>query len=180
MNDVIKKTLSGIAKAQRDYEAWSDGLWLWAAPEYMLTMYIAKELRTKSRPTKSRLYLTLESDVRGALEDAGGMGRGKISEAARLGGRSDIMLWRSSNDMPRVVIEVKRSVSGSATEIKQDVDRISTMLRNRDNSFRRGLVAFYTSVRDRGGDGGRAKSTIRKRLKKIEQETRDILQGNRI
>ena len=168
---VIKKTLSGIVKAQKDYEAWSGGLWLWEAPEYMLTTYIAKELWTIS----GSKYLTLESNVRGTLEDAGGMGRGKISEAARLGGRSDIVLWWSSNDMPRAVIEVKNQVSDSATEIKQDIKRISTMLRKRNNSFRCGLVAFYTSKRDRKGDGEGARSTIKDRLEKIECETWNIL-----
>lgn len=172
---IIKKTRSGIVKAQKDYEAWSGGLWLFEAPEYMLTMYIAKELWTLSGRKKPRLYLTLESNVRGVLKDAGGMGRGKISEAARPGGRSDIMLWWGSNDMPRVVIEVKRWVSDSATEIKQDIERINTMLRKRDNSFQCGLVAFYTSRWDREGDGEGARSTIKDRLENIEQETRKIL-----
>ena len=64
MKDVIKKTLSGIAKAQRDYEAWSGGSWLWEAPEYMLTVYIAKELWT----IPGSKYLTLESHVRRTLK----------------------------------------------------------------------------------------------------------------
>ena len=170
MKAVIKKALSGIAKAQRDYEAWSGGFWLWQAPEYILTVYIAKELWT----VPGSKYLTLESNVRRTLEDAGGMGRGKISEATRPGGRSDIVLWWSSSDMPRAVIEVKK-VSYSATEIKQDIERISTTLRKRGNSIQCGLVAFYTSTRDREGDGEGARSTIKARLKNIEQETRKIL-----
>ena len=60
---VIKKTLSGIAKAQRDYETWSGDLWLWEAPEYMLTTYIAKELWT----IPGSKYLTLEPNVRRAF-----------------------------------------------------------------------------------------------------------------
>ena len=171
MEAVIKKTLSGIAKAQKDYEAWSGGSWLWEAPEYMLTTYIAKELGTMP----GSKYLTLESNVRGILEDAGGMGRGRIPEATRPGGRSDIVLWWSSNDKPRAVIEVKNQISDSAAEIKQDIKRISTMLRKRDNSFQCGLVAFYTSRRDREGDGEGAKSTIKDRLENIECETRNIL-----
>lgn len=168
---VIKKTLSGIVKAQGDYEAWSGGSWLWEAPEYMLTMYIAKELGTMP----GSKYLTLESNVRRVLEDAGGMGRGKISEAIRPGGRSDIVLWWSSNDKPRAVIEVKNQIFDTATEIKQDIKRICTMLRKRDNSFQCGLVAFYTSRRDKEGDGKGAKSTIKDRLENIEYEARNIL-----
>ena len=171
MKAVVKKILSGIAKAQRDYEDWSGGSWLWKAPEYMLTTYIAKELGTMP----GSKYLTLESNVRRTLEGAGGMGRGKISDAARLGGRSDIVLRWGSDKMPRAVIEVKNQVSDSATEIKQDIKRISAMLRKRDNSFQCGLVAFYTSRWDRKGDGEGARSTIKDRLESIESETRNIL-----
>ena len=171
MEAFIKKTLSGIAKAQRDYEAWSGGFWLWQAPEYMLTTYIAKELWT----VPGSKYLTLESNVRRTLEDAGGMGRGKISEATRPDGRSDIVLWWRSNDTPRAVIEVKNQVSDSAIEIKQDIKRISTTLRKRDNSFQCGLIAFYTSRRDRKGDGEGARKTIKDRLNKIEEVTQKIL-----
>ena len=171
IQDVIKKTLSGIAKAQRDYEAWSGGYyWLCEAPEYMLTMYIAKELWT----IPGSKYLTLESNVRKTLKDAGGMGRGKTSDAVRQGGRSDIVLWWSK-DMPRAVIEAKNQVSDSAAEIEQDIIRISTMLRNKENSFQCGLIAFYTSRWDREGDGKGARSTIKDRLKSIECETRNIL-----
>ena len=169
MEAFIKKTLSGIAKAQRDYEEWS-GFWLCQAPEYMLTMYIAKELWT----VPGSKYLTLESNVKSTLEDAGGMGRGKTSDDSRIGGRSDIVLWRS-NDTPRAVIEVKNNVSDSAIEIKQDIERISTTLRKRGNSFQCGLIAFYTSRWDREGDGEGARSTIKDRLKNIEQKTRKVL-----
>ena len=136
----------------------------------MLTTYIAKELWT----IPGSKYLTLESNVRETLKEAGGMGRGKTSDAVRQGGRSDIVLWRS-NATPRAIIEVKNQVFDSATEIKEDIIRISTMLRNRDNSFQCGFIAFYTSRWDREGDGEGARSTIKARLENIECETRNIL-----
>ena len=44
MDEVIENAVNGIAKAQRDYELWSGGNWLWEAPEYFMTTYIAKEI----------------------------------------------------------------------------------------------------------------------------------------
>ena len=164
---VIKKTLSGIVKAQGDYEAWSGGSWLWEAPEYMLTMYIAKELGTMP----GSKYLTLESNVRSTLEDAGGMGRGRTSKFARLDGKFDIVLWWK-NCTPRTVIEVKNQIG--IHNIEKDIERISTILRKK-NTFRCGLIAFYTSKGDerRGGEG--AKETIEKQLDNIEQRASDTL-----
>ena len=167
--DVIKKTLSGIVKAQKDYEAWSGGYWLWKAPEYMLTMYIAKEIWA----IPGSKYLTLESKVRENMSEAGGFGRGRLSENVRPDGRSDITLYWAG-ETPRAIIEVKNQIE-TINKIKDDIDRISTMLRNADSTFQFGLIAFYTSCKDRGEDGKRAKSTIEERLERIESETRDIL-----
>ena len=54
---IITKTLRGISKAQKDYEAWSGGNWLGCAPEYLITTYIAKEIATGTR-----YDVTLEQD----------------------------------------------------------------------------------------------------------------------
>ena len=45
IESVIKKTIRAISRAQNDYEEWSQ-FWLWQAPEYMLTTYIAREIAT--------------------------------------------------------------------------------------------------------------------------------------
>ena len=170
MKDVIKKTLSGIVKAQKDYQAWSGGCWLWGAPEYMLTTYIAKEIWTMP----GSKYLTLESNVRKTVDEAGGFGRGKLRENVRPDGRADITLWWA-NDAPRAVIEVKNQIS-TVKEIKDDIERIKSTLRNRDNTFQFGLMAFYTSLWDRGENGEQAKKTIKKRLDDIESGTHNILE----
>lgn len=72
IDDVISKTLRGIARAQKDYEYWTDSYWLQEAPEYMTTVYVAREIcKTKDRG----YYLTLESNARQTLRDAGGIGK---------------------------------------------------------------------------------------------------------
>lgn len=69
METIVDKTLKGIARAQDDYETWTGGSWLWEAPEYLVTSYIAREIATVEGYT---YYLTLESGVKDALDFAGG------------------------------------------------------------------------------------------------------------
>ena len=168
-DEVIEKTLSGIVKAQQDYEAWSGGRWLWKAPEYMLTTYIAREICT----IEGSYYLTLESNVKETVENAGGTGRGGLHEAVRPSGRFDITLYWG-NRYPRAVIEVKNQVA-IAGDIKEDIIRVQTLLRNKKNKFQFGLIAFYTSRRKKRGDSGGARAKIEERLENIECGTRDIL-----
>ena len=158
------------SRPRKDYEAWSGGCWLWEAPEYMVTTYIAKEIWTMP----GSKYLTLESNVRETVDEAGGFGRGRLRKNVRPGGRSDITLWWA-NSTPRAVIEVKNQIS-KVGGIEGDIDRIKSMLRNRDNTLKFGLMAFYTSRRDRGEDGEQAKSIIEEVwLERIESGTQEIL-----
>ena len=167
IDEIIKKTLSGIKKAQKDYENWS-GLWLWEAPEYMLTTYIAREICT----IEGSYYLTLESNVKKTVKEAGGYAKGRPPKDARRGGRSDIMLWWSKGT-PRAVIEVKNQLS-NAEEIRKDIIRIKDML-NKENSFQCGLIAFYTSRQKKKGDSKGARAKIKEWLENIECGTQDIL-----
>ena len=82
MDEGIKNIHRGIARAQRDYEAWTGGDWLWHGPEYMLTTYIAKDV---SRAMKLQtFYIVPERNVRVSVDEAGGVGRGKVSDRLRL------------------------------------------------------------------------------------------------
>lgn len=168
IDEVIKKTLSGIVKAQQDYEAWSRGLGLREAPEYMLTTYIAREICT----IEGSYYLTLESNVKETVKEAGGYAKGRPPQDARRGGRSDITLWWSQGN-PRAVIEVKNQTS-STEKIRKDIIRIKDMIK-KDNSFQCGLIAFYTSREKKRGDSGGARAKIEEWLENIECGTRDIL-----
>ena len=41
---IIKATLVGIKKSQKQYETWSGGSWLWEAPEYLITINVANKI----------------------------------------------------------------------------------------------------------------------------------------
>ena len=144
-SNIIKKTLSGITKAHKDYEKWS-GLWLCTGPEYMVTTYIAKEIATGTRH-----YVTLEQDAKESIKEAGGPGSGKFTEGTRSkleGGRFDIVVW--DGDTPVTIIEVKNQPHGfsGSNGIKGDVDNICRVLKG-ENSFQYGLVAYYSALNEK-------------------------------
>ena len=158
--NIIKKTLRGISKARKDYKKWS-GLWLWQAPEYMITTYIAKEIATD-------YYVTLEQDA-GELSP----GPGKLSKDARRkleGGRFDIVVW-NDDDTPIVIIEVKNRVSGFS-KISGDVENICSMVK-RKNSLQYGLVAYYTEWKET--DAVSAEKGTSERVESVKNEAYDYI-----
>ena len=136
IENIVAHALKGIVNAQDDYEDWSE-CWLWEAPEYLITTYIAQEI---SKIDDRQFWMYLEYGVRQAIDDAGGMGRGRPPHALRLAGRFDIALWDSDQS---AVIEVKNQIQGFAS-ISADIERICAAM-NRQENIQHGLMAFYTS-----------------------------------
>lgn len=169
---IIEKTLEGIALAQKDYESWTDGDWLWNAPEYMLSTYIAQKI---SRIQGAK-YVTLEESAKSALKDAGSIGRGKLHSKLRVNGRFDILLWWGSYS-PRAVIEVKNQIS-RVDAIKEDLHRVAQVLKrkNAESSFQFGLVAYFTSCSDNKEFS--AKERIARRIENIYYDTKELLGNN--
>ena len=172
MDEVIRKTLRGIARAQKDYSSWAGGDWLWNAPEYMLTTYIAREIA--SAPNRGH-SVTLENNARQAIRDAGGIGKGRTSAKLRLDGRFDVVLWQA-NGYPRAVIEVKNQVR-SFKKVAHDAYRICGALRKHSNKFQCGLVAFYTSCREESESD--ARTHMRRILTRFEHDAEKYLNAHR-
>lgn len=138
--EISSRALTAIADAHRDYADWSGGQWLWFAPEYLQTVYIARAL------AKDKVnFVTLEDGVRGTLKKALAIGPGRPAKELRIGGRIDIVLWRL-NDTPRGIIEVKRNCS-SYEQVRDDVLRIRAILEKRPdkNTIDFGAVSFFTA-----------------------------------
>ena len=165
MNDIANKTLAGMSKAQKEYEDWTGGYWLWEAPEYMVTTYIARQISTNCDRT---FYLTLGNNVRDGIKDAGGKGRPR--NALRFNGKFGILLWRA-NGTPRAIIEVKNQVTGFS-KIKDDVSRISAALTNQ-NTIRCGFIAYYTSCG--GTDGSSAKNNVITRVNGVASKVKETV-----
>lgn len=141
LDKTIKAIISSIENAQEDYRSWSGGDWLWTAPEYLLTTYIARSIWS----IDGSKMVTLEHNTKGVMVDGGAITRGRIPKKARPDGRVDIILWRANGE-PRGVIEVKNQVRAYSV-ISDDVERIDKILhKNNDiSSFQFGCIAFYTS-----------------------------------
>ena len=169
MDEVVTGIHLALARAQRDYDSWTGGDWLWQAPEYLLTAYIARQIA--SRRKDRTFYIALESNVGVSIDDAGGVGRGKVSDRLRLNGRFDILLsWASGN--PRAIIEVKNRVVRFA-DIEEDVARIVSVLRRERTSFWCGLISFYTSWIDGHIESARAR--VLHRVQEIESDVNNYV-----
>ena len=148
--EAIQAALKGMAKAQVEYETWSDGDWLWNAPEYMATTRIARALYRLDGVHR----VTMESNVQDALDDAGGRFVGKPNKRLNLQGRFDLVVWNRRG--PRGLIEVKTNVGGYST-VRADVDKLCTALSKAD-AVRWGLVVYFSSFAP--GKHKRAKNRV--------------------
>ncbi|SFO99525.1 hypothetical protein [Hydrogenimonas thermophila] len=101
-NEILNSCLRGIKNSFNEYLKWSGDEFLWRAPEYLLTVNIAKEL-SKINKTK---FITLEDNVKEILNNADAKIKGYLGQKLRADGRSDIVLWWA-NGTPRGIIEVK-------------------------------------------------------------------------
>ena len=165
-NEIIQACLDGIKTSFDEYEAWSGGEWLWNAPEYLLTVNIAKKLWEIDKSAK---FITLEDNVRETLKSADAKIKGKISSKARPSGRSDIIFWWGKGS-PRGVIEVKNAIYNK-NHIQEDLDRIYELLK-KDSSLEFGITTFYI---DRHFESPNATEKLEKRIQEefienIEEE----------
>ena len=165
MKKIINKALSGVVKAQEQYEYCSGGCWLWEAPEYLVTTYIAEQI---SEIEDSNYYVTVEHTVREAMNDAGGLGRGRPRHDLRIDGRFDILLWDEL--MPSGVVEVKNQVA-RFSQLQSDVARICGVLAPQHaETIQDGLIVFYTSICAKGDEDGVVR-ILNERLDHIEEKT---------
>ncbi|WP_200762491.1 hypothetical protein [Nitrosophilus alvini] len=153
--EILKACTQGIKNSYEEYLEWSSDEWLWNAPEYLLTVNIAKELWKIEKDAK---FITLEDNVRATLKNADATIKGGISDQARANGRSDIVFWWGKGT-PRGIIEVKNAVY-SKKHIDEDLKRLYTVLEN-ESDIEFGLTAFYV---DRHLESGDAKSRVEERI----------------
>lgn len=168
LEKIVSASLKGIVKAQKDYVLWCNE-WLWCAPEYLLTVYVAKEI---AKLEGSKL-LTLENSALAAIKDAGARGPGNLHSDIRENGRFDILLWWA-NGAPRAVIEIKNQVT-NARKIISDVNRIVQVLhRNKEaSSIDFGAIVFYTSLNDDKNKKLTAKEKLEKSMGNIEKSVKN-------
>ena len=157
---IMDAAIKGISNAQRDYEIWSGGLWLWEAPEYLAGTYLAQEI-ARVAGKDGPWYLTMEHSTKQAIEDAGAAGSGKLHRKIRPKGRFDLLLWWGS-ETPRAPIEIKCQVT-EFEKIRADIERLEKVIHRKESesSFQFGMSVFYTSAKDRTGKAAKEKTERR-------------------
>jgi hypothetical protein len=165
-DQILDACIEGIETSFNEYLNWSGDEWLWNAPEYLLTVNIAKNLAKIPNEAK---YITLEDNIRKTLKTANAKIKGQISNKARPDGRSDIIFWWGKGT-PRGIIEVKNAVFRK-DHIQEDLDRIYSILQ-KDSDIEFGITTFYI---DNHYDSGNASKKIENRIKeefleKIKEE----------
>jgi hypothetical protein len=144
--DLPKWVHKGIASA---FNTWLDmaGEWLNSAPEYLVTVSIAEQIR-RNVDANQRTVL-LEPSVSETLKKAGGIQRGKNAEKLRHTGRYDIVIGHK--DMrPRAVIEVKSPRWHPLDKpMRSDLNRLcKTLLQNKNGTnIHSALMAIYVASR---------------------------------
>ncbi len=169
IENIAKAVIKGIQNAQKSYVNLTGGLWVWQGPEYFITVKIAEAI-TKLKGSK---YITLENSAKFALQDAGGIGRGRLPVDIRSSGKMDILLWWAK-DEPRAIIEVK-SQRLSKENYRKDIKRIKQFLLKgkENNSMQFGIFAYYDSAND--GNKKSAKSKLNERKKHIAEDIKSML-----
>lgn len=164
---VANESLAGIFEAQRVYKRWTDDYCsLRYAPEYLVTTYIAKRISTLKE-----ISLTLENNVKDAIDDAGGLPPGKPPHVLRYKGKFDILIWTKRDS---AIIEVKRQVYSFTSPVRADVSRICATL-NKQENFKCGFMAYYTFIRD--GESRLAKKRLKKRMEGVADRIEEFAVG---
>jgi len=158
INKIITACNQGIIQAHNNYKEMSGGSWLWYAPEYFITTFIALEIH--KQPGAKRVIV--EHGAKQALIDAGAAGKGKFHPNIRSNGRVDILLsW--ANGKPRGIIEVKNRIFNKS-QYENDIKRIKHILlrKKQENSIQFGIFTFYTVTRDSSQRSADKNSDLRK------------------
>lgn len=170
--EVFEAVLGGIEQASSDYTEMSGWHSLWYAPEYFLTVSVARQISQLGG-----CYLTLEDSVRDTMKIAGAIGRGKPRNGLRKDGRFDIVLWWQS-DMPRAVIEVKHALLSPNEVFAKDIIRIRDVIaanQRNEGKFQFGGLAFWTWVDEKESDQDNLDERIEANTKALKKAASDLV-----
>ena len=167
MVEIVNACLDGIETSYIEYLKWScHDEWLWRAPEYLLTVNVAKKI-WKIEGSK---HITLEDNIKETLKSAKAKVKGSLSQYIRANGRADIVLWWGSKCTPRAIIEVKHRVYKFAN-IQEDLDRIIELLK-KESDLQFAISTFYM---DYNYKKGQAEKKLEQKILKLFEDTQEYL-----
>jgi len=168
---IVDSCIKGIENSFYLYEEWSGGNWLSLAPEYLLTVNIAKEINNVDGSS----YLTLEDNVLETLKSANANLIGRPSSYMRKDGRIDIVVWWTRYT-PRAAIEVKHRIY-VFDDIAIDIDRIIEILK-KESDMQFGISTFYMGKTY----AGNSEEKMIKRIETLYKQTKEYIKeyGNNL
>ena len=168
--DLVEK---GIRKAQRDYKKASESLLCWG-PEYLITTNIFQSLL--GLPGIANC-LCLEERARELEEYCRNRRSGRKPRV--VGGRShcDLVLWHSTKDEPRAVIEVKRWAKDCSSDLKRLARLVSQGL-----EFAVAASCLFEEIRDNSvrDAENKLRELLNDVLRRMEQEISESGVGIRL
>ncbi len=175
---IPRLVLAGIEQAFKTYNKWTLGdSWLWEAPEYLITVEVAKQLFDKL----TYRYINLEFSVKDALEDAGAIRRGRPKKALRRNGRFDILLSHSSGN-PWCAIEIKSRIWSPKTHLSADIVRLrdTVLRRHRGSTLRCAALGFYSERAKPQRKHNSAKDSLDSLADSTDKLARQLLKGSNL
>ncbi len=168
MDEVVNCALGAIINAHNEYLKWTDGEWLWNAPEYFITVRIAESIANLEK----KKFVTMEDNVSYILDHAHAKGSGRIHSDIRTKGRFDVVLWWADGLTPRAVIEVKNGVH-IFKKIEEDLKRIKEVLKRKttNSKIQFGVIAFYISQQYKNT----AKDKLQKQINNIFMQAKAMV-----
>lgn len=169
--DLPKWIKKGIDSA---FKEWLDmsGEWLNTAPEYLVTVHIAQQLKRNVDANQRTIFI--EPTVNKTLEKAGGIQPGPNAKKLRSTGRYDLVIGHQDL-RPRAVIEVKSPMWHPLQKsMVKDLNRLCrTLLQNQDGTqIKSALMAIYIASRTPKAKDETAKSRLQRKW--VEQMPKDL------
>jgi len=173
INEIASSCVNGVKNAWKSYYESTGGSWLWAAPEYFITVNIFNEL------SRLNLLVELESNVRNCVHNASIQYPGRYPSSLNLNGRFDVVVyWKSG--LLRGILEIKMMRGNSLSGIKSDLQEISSFLKlasNKNSRMQFGGIVVYTDFYE---ENGKAERVIERRLNNVFTLGREVLKGYKI
>lgn len=168
MKQLSTAVLNAAVRAHRDYDNRSGGYWLWHAPEFFLTVHVARGIGRRN------WEVWCDASPRKIVEANTAVRQGR--QPLNKNHRFDIVVWHKSEDTVKALIEVKKA--WSIATLKADVRKLRKQSRMKKAAAKAGYLLVYSEAKHKRHERiGR--DAVLKRFKRWSKELRTRLAGTR-
>ncbi len=171
IEEIMNTIYKGVKEAWDKHYKFSNGYWLWAAPECYITSHVFNALGELFKDFGHSLIL--EENMTNVLENSNGIYPGKYPSELKPEYRSDIAIYWNNGTI-RGIVEIKLLRSPSLGGAAKDLKRICEFLKLKDKTEKSrnkkftgqfGILVVYTDNHDNHKS---AREKVEERLSKVE------------